>query len=490
MKAGALLLGLVTGALLAAGGSSAAAAVPGGLVFDSERCDQGGEPSGSGFPGTGYEPCQQAIFRVNADGSGLKRLTDPGNATGPNSFDDLSPSWSPDGERIVFVRIDQTGQYPVGNEGWPNELTIMGSDGSAPHEIHTASYITEPVWSPDGRAIAFAQNVFAKGNQLRLIHPDGSGNHPITPEDFVWFGDTQWSPDGGRITGIGSHWEPNPSGEEFAAPTYTDKGIWSVDRDGSNFRQLTAGDVFLGDVAFSPDGRYLAMSVGKPNGFNAEVDIFTVRLDGSERTLRSDVHTALTPTWSPFGPTLFFVGNADQSNNSSRWGIRRVNLGTGGQSVPVTDANWRDGKASWNPLGAELPAVAPDQDPPLAFLGTTLGLEGAPASDSNAKVRAAATSQKSAGRLPFLALDRTGIKRIDVAVGKRADGRCRFLKKDGTLAKRSKCGEPKYVRYRGDARWRKLTAKLPKGTYEVRFRATDVKGHRTKHPKRHVVHLH
>ncbi|MEA2350649.1 MAG: hypothetical protein QOG86_1590, partial [Thermoleophilaceae bacterium] len=172
------------------------------------------------------------------------------------------------------------------------------------------------------------------------------------------------------------------------------------------------------------------------------------------------------------------------------WGIRRVDVGAAGTSVAVTDSDWRDGKMSWNPLGAELPAVPPDHDPPLAFLGTTLGVASAPAS-SKATVRAAANKQTPACRLPFIALDRTGIKRIDVAVGKRAHGRCRFLKKDGKLAKRSRCRTPKYVRFRGEARWRKLTAKLPKGTYEVRFRTRDVKGHHTrKHPKRHVVHLH
>jgi dipeptidyl aminopeptidase/acylaminoacyl peptidase len=491
MKAGALLVFVLSAILaLAVACSSAAAAVPGALVFDTDRCDQGGEQSYSELPGVDFHPCQQAIFRVNADGTDLERLTDPGSPNGPTAADDFTPSWSPDGQRIVFLRSDQSGDYPAGNEGWPTDLMVMNADGSDLHTIRSGHSVENPVWSPDGRAIAFAALIFGRGNQLRLVHPDGSHERAITPEDFVWFGDTQWSADGQHITGLGSHWEPNPNGQEFAPPVYTDRGVWSVDRDGSNFRQLTAGDVTLGDVAFSPDGRYLAISVNKPGGFNAETEIFTLRLDGSERTLRSDVHTALTPAWSPFGPTLFFSGSPSTDSFTTTWGIRRVDIGTGGASVAVTNSEWRDGKASWNPLGAELPTVPADDDPPLAFLGTTLGVPSAPASNSRAKVHAAANGQKPAGRLPFLALDRSGIRRVDAAVGKRSGGRCRFLGKKGRLGARRRCRTPKYVRFKGDDNWRKLTAELPKGTYEVRFRATDDKGHTTKHPKRRIVKLH
>jgi Tol biopolymer transport system component len=469
---------------------AANAAVPGGLVFDSDRCDQGGEPSYDGFPGSGFEPCQQSIFRVNPDGGGLTRLTSPGAASGPNSFDDFSPTWSPDGSHVAFVRVDQTGDPPAGNEGWPNELTVMSANGSGAHAIRTAHDLQEPVWSPDGRAIAFAENVFGKGNQLRLISPTGADDHAITPEDFVWFRDTQWTPDGQRITGLGSHWRPSPDanepGHEFEPPVYTDFGIWSVKRDGSDFRQLTAGDISLGDVAFSPDGRYLAMSVTAPN--TSRTDLFTVRLDGSDKTLRSDVHTAFAPTWSPFGPTLFFVGNASSAGNASgTWGIRRIDL-RGGGSAAVTDSNWRDGKAAWNPLGAKPPAPAPDDDPPLVVLGSSLAAASPPAG-ARSKLHAASASRSSKARLPFIALDRTGIRRIGVAVGKRAHGKCRFLRSYGRLGKKRACKKAEYVRYRGARRWHKLTANLPAGTYEVRFRTTDVKGHRTAHPRRRVIEL-
>ena len=61
------------------------------------------------------------IFVMNADGSGLKKLTD-------NTAVDAAPSWSPDGGKIVFTS-DRSGSF---------ELYRMNADGSQQHMIPTA----------------------------------------------------------------------------------------------------------------------------------------------------------------------------------------------------------------------------------------------------------------------------------------------------------------------------------------------------------------
>ena len=50
---------------------------------------------------------------INADGSGFTRLTN-------NEADDLFPTWSPDGEEIVF-HSDRDGNY---------EIYMMNADGT------------------------------------------------------------------------------------------------------------------------------------------------------------------------------------------------------------------------------------------------------------------------------------------------------------------------------------------------------------------------
>jgi hypothetical protein len=92
-------------------------------------------------------------------------------------------------------------------------------------------------------------------------------------------------------------------------------------------------------------------------------------------------------------------------------------------------------------------------------------------------------------RLPFFAVDYSGIDRLDAAVGRRVKGGCRFLLPSSELGARRSCSKPGYVRVKSVPNWRKRTAKLPDGKYQVRFRATDVRGNRTPAPHPATVRL-
>ena len=80
---------------------------------------------------------------MNTDGSGLTALTHG------STFGDILPAWSPDGEKIAFVRI-----APIGNK----DIYVVNADGTNVVRLTTApSFEGTPAWSPDGRTIAFTK---------------------------------------------------------------------------------------------------------------------------------------------------------------------------------------------------------------------------------------------------------------------------------------------------------------------------------------------
>lgn len=89
-------------------------------------------PLGERIVFVGTEPGNDEIYSINADGSGLTRLTS-------NTWEwDKHPSWSPDGKHIVFYSNRITGR---------SQIWIMNADGSGQVNISNNEYAeTDPVW--------------------------------------------------------------------------------------------------------------------------------------------------------------------------------------------------------------------------------------------------------------------------------------------------------------------------------------------------------
>ena len=109
---------------------------------------------------------------------------------------DGSPVWSPEGRTIAFVRA------PVGDcFHRPCEIFVMDADGGNQRNLtRDPGNDQSPVWSPDGKQIAFERD-----SAIYVMNADGSGQRKLTsPDAETYESNPAWSPDGTRIAFAGS----------------------------------------------------------------------------------------------------------------------------------------------------------------------------------------------------------------------------------------------------------------------------------------------
>ena len=159
------------------------------------------------------------VAMINADGSGLRMLTEGEASSG-------FPSWAPDGKRIV---------YRVAGKGEQGLRILSLEDGKVTKL--TTEYDNFSAWSPRGDLIAFTS--FRDGDfEIYTIRPDGSGVRKLTntrgnDAHLVWSPDGKWivfssSRKGWKEEAMLLDNGPQPYGELFV-----------MREDGSNVRQLT-----------------------------------------------------------------------------------------------------------------------------------------------------------------------------------------------------------------------------------------------------------
>jgi TolB protein len=206
---------------------------------------------------TQHLPAGQVIAYVSADEAGEDIFVlDVNRGIAHNltyrlsSSNEREPAWSPDGSQIAFSSWHQT--YQVAN------IYVMNMDASNLRQLThlDIDYDFSPVWSPDGQRITF---VTYRGSRSDLSFMNASGENirPLTDTDIPKASPT-WSSDGNSI----------------AFTAYQDgsgNSIYLVDADGSNERQLIAGNYFA--PAWSPDGAHIAFVRG-----DSQAEIFVMEV--------------------------------------------------------------------------------------------------------------------------------------------------------------------------------------------------------------------
>jgi TolB protein len=296
-------------------------------------------PAGATFPGRNgkiafvKESLRQGgsgIFTMNPDGSEQSRI-----GSG------YSPSWSADGQRVVFTR--PTGES---EEDFNQDIYVMDADGDNVQQVtNSRAYEYSPVFSPDGLRVAYVRDHRTQGTDIFIRALDGS-TPPVqltdTPvlyeeslaysvDDRISFSRSGWSEsmdifvmddnpatDGatnltktGRTDEFEPNWSPDASRIVFASYRFRfsdgaeepeeDAEISVMNSDGTQRRVLTESAAHEGSPAFSPNGARVAFSrYSFSRAEDESSDIFVMRADGSRVRQLTDTRAFEWGTdWQP-----------------------------------------------------------------------------------------------------------------------------------------------------------------------------------------------
>jgi Tol biopolymer transport system component len=185
------------------------------------------------------------IYVVNADGTGLRQLTD-------DPAGDSTPAFSPDGRRIAFVS-DRDGLH---------QLYVMDADGTHQSRLTRGeSRLFNPQWSPDGRRIVYYAEKGDRKDQVWVMDADGSNPKLLT-------------------NGVGHNIFPafSPDGRSIIFCSKRDDAerasVYVMSADGSGLRKLSVEGFF---ARLSPDGSRVAFTT---QGFPKNA-IYVMGADGS-----------------------------------------------------------------------------------------------------------------------------------------------------------------------------------------------------------------
>jgi serine/threonine-protein kinase len=232
-----------------------------------------------------------------------------------------SPRFSPDGRQLAL-----TVRFP------DPDVWIYDLERGALRRITFAPGEDElPVWSPDGKRIAFASN----GRQQAFVIPaDGSGQEEPLLKNDSHFHLQSWSPDGKLIAyerlGSTARWE-----------------IWMLPMEGEHKPYpYLQGQFSELHPAFSPDGKWLAYTSGE----SGRAEVYVQRFPGPGEKIQVSTDGGIYPVWSRDGRRLIY------ENSDTLWSVDV----TGSPTFSVGKTHVLYQGEIWNDAAGPNYALSPD----------------------------------------------------------------------------------------------------------------------------------
>lgn len=285
------------------------------------------------------------IYVIHADGTGLNRVTYG-----------IDPQLSPDGNKIAFTRWDpDTWLYTINVDG-SNEQRIFGGKRQ----------MKSPTWSADGNRIVFSHQAGGRlegelkryseeklieqaieGNPVRVPDnargvgfEDGKFQFYIPADAYWWLAQVNLTNNEYKDLSTGARYNYAPSANPVDANKFifrSDKGMGLYDEQLQGSTQVSFDDRDRGSIAISPDGTKIAFTYYQDGNW----EIHTMNIDGSNRQRLTQ-----TPLWVVANGSI--AGSKAYVNEE---GFRTMDRAQPGE---MPNLNWNNAAPVWSPDSSQI----------------------------------------------------------------------------------------------------------------------------------------
>jgi dipeptidyl aminopeptidase/acylaminoacyl peptidase len=266
---------------------------------------------------------------------------------------------SPDGARVIYTKSEL--------KKWTDNkrvtsIWIASSDGSDHRQLLGSDKDRSPLWSPDGRFVAFLStrdhpesNREPAITQIWLLPMAGGGEAVKLTDGKASVRSMRWADDGSRIFFVAD--EPQTDAQKDSRKNlgdgiFVDEGpngqgrstfsnLWAVTLADKQLRQLTTGEQIVTDFEPSADGARIAF-ISRPNNQRNQqnkAEVYVVETTTTvARRLTSNEAPESNIAWLPGGTSVSYVAPHDKT-----WELAQGNLyvqSIEGGSPTIVSANF------------------------------------------------------------------------------------------------------------------------------------------------------